>query len=213
MTFTEACAWISSDTALALVPDYSDQNSRTVTLGVTLHRPGNLDEQAAAILKEQGIAGVSFTTNLALNEARLEQAEREAIPYYSLSLLVLLCGYLMIYGIVHVAAQQDILYYASLKSLGMTPRQIRILRGLCSRPSSGMVTGIFPACSHYRPDDHGNGRKSRAVFSFVVPLCRRGPLHAAHHTVVVPDSHDPALRHDAVRGRPFRRRAPVTLHP
>ncbi len=142
MTFTEACAWISADTALALVPDYSDQNSRTVTLGVTLHRPGDLKEQAAAILKEQGIAGVSFTTNLALNEARLEQAEREAIPYYSLSLLVLLCGYLMIYGIVHVAAQQDILYYASLKSLGMTPRQIRIL--LLEKGCAVSVPALLP---------------------------------------------------------------------
>lgn len=125
--YTEACAWISADTALTLAPDYPDNDSRNVTLGVNLHHPVNLDEQAAAILTEQGITGIRFTTNPAGNEARREQAARQAAPYSSLSALVLLCGYLMIYSIVHVAAQRDTLYYAGLKSLGMTPRQIRCL--------------------------------------------------------------------------------------
>ncbi len=125
--FTQACAWISADTARDLLPDYRNETGHNVTLGVNLHQPRNLDVQAASILEEQGISGVCFTTNLACNDARQEQARRNAMPYYAPLVLVLLCGYLMIYSIVHVAAQRDTRYYVGLKSLGMTPRQIRCL--------------------------------------------------------------------------------------
>ena len=125
--FTEACAWISADTALTLVPDYSDKDSRNITLGVNLHQPKDPDRQAAAILKEQGITDAGFTTSLVWNEMRREEAKQEAMPFYSPVILILLCGCLMIYCIVHVAAQQETMYYAVLKSLGMTPRQIRFL--------------------------------------------------------------------------------------
>lgn len=125
--FTEACAWISADTARELVPGYQNETSPNITLGVNLHQPKDLDRQAASILAEQGVAEIGFTTNLAYNEARREQAGRQAAPYYSSTVLVLLCGYLMIYCIVHVATKQDASSYVRLKSLGMTPRQIRHL--------------------------------------------------------------------------------------
>lgn len=141
--FTEACAWIFADTAQELVPGYQDKTSRNVTLGVNLYQPEDLDEQAASILEELGVAGVSFTTNLAYNEARQERAGQRAMPFYSLTILVLLCGYLMIYCIVHVAAQRDTLYYACLKSLGMTPRQIRcmLLEQGCAVSFLGLLPG------------------------------------------------------------------------
>ena len=93
-------------------------------MGVHLYQPKNLDEQAASILEEQGVAQVSFTTNPAYQEAQKELASEQAMPFYAPILLVLVCGYLMIYSIVHVAVQKDTLYYAGLKALGMTPRQI-----------------------------------------------------------------------------------------
>lgn len=141
--FTEACAWISADTARTLVPDYQDKESHNVTLGVNLYQPENLDQRAADILEEQGIAGVSFTTNYACNEARQKEAMGQAMPFYSPAALVLLCGYLMIYCIVHAAAQQDTLYYAGLKSLGMTPRQIRrlLLEQGCAVSFLGFLPG------------------------------------------------------------------------
>lgn len=124
---TESCAWISADTALALVPDVQDKASRNITLGVNLHQPKHLERQAASLLEEQGITDAGCTTSLVWNEARQEQAMQEAMPFYSPTVPVLLCGCLMIYCIVHAAAQQDIMYYVVLKSLGMTPRQIRRL--------------------------------------------------------------------------------------
>lgn len=123
--FTEACAWITAECAAGLLPGYPDTAS--VTLGVDLHQPRELEEQAQQIMKDQGVSEAAFTTNLAYNDARKEIANQQAIPYYLPALVVLLCGFLMIYSIIHVALDQDTRFFAGLKNLGMTPRQIRTL--------------------------------------------------------------------------------------
>ncbi len=140
--FTEACAWITSETASMLAPDYNGENARSVTLGVTLHQPGDLEAQAEQILSEQGVSGAGYTTNLAYNNARKEQAEANAMPYYYPAGLVLICGFMMIYSIVHVAADKDNLFFASLKALGMTPRQLR--RFLLEQGLAVWAAGLIP---------------------------------------------------------------------
>lgn len=123
--FSEACAWITKEEAKQLLPDYDEENAANVTLGVNLHQPKKIEEQAELLLSQQGVTGCTYTTNLAYQDARTEMAGRQARPYYMPALLVVLCGYLMVYSIVHVAADKEHLFYAELKSLGMTPRQIR----------------------------------------------------------------------------------------
>ncbi len=140
--FTEACAWITKEEAKELLPDYNKENAHNVTLGVTLHQPKNLEKQADSILNEQGVAGCSYTTNLAYQDARMEMAEQQARPYYMPVLLVVLCGYLMVYSIVHVTADKDRLFLADLKSMGMTPRQIRQL--LLNQGILVSLLGMFP---------------------------------------------------------------------
>lgn len=141
--FTEACAWITAETAQTLLPGYDDDNAANVTLGVNLHQPKELDVQAEKILAEQGVAGVNFTTNLAYNDARREQASGQARPFYEPAILVLLCGYLMIYSIVHAASRRDLMYYAGLKALGLTPRQFRrlLLEQGCVVSAAGFLPG------------------------------------------------------------------------
>ena len=141
--FTEACAWITEETAQTLFPGYDDDAAANVTLGVNLHQPKELDVQAEEILAEQGVAGVNFTTNLAYNDAKREQASGQAQPFYQPALLVLLCGYLMVYSIIHVAARRDLMYYAGLKSLGLTPRQLRriLLEQGCIVSAAGFLPG------------------------------------------------------------------------
>ena len=140
--FTEACAWITKEEAKELLSDYDKENAYSVTLGVTLHQPKNLEKQADLILNEQGVAGCSYTTNLAYQDARMEMAEQQARPYYMPVLLVVLCGYLMVYSIVHVTADKDRLFLADLKSMGMTPRQIRQL--LMNQGILVSLLGMFP---------------------------------------------------------------------
>ncbi len=76
--FSESCAWITEETAEKLAPGYHEEQAANVTLGVTLHQPRNLEEQAAGMLKDQGLSETAYTTNLAYNEARREQAQMQA---------------------------------------------------------------------------------------------------------------------------------------
>lgn len=143
--FTESCAWITEQTALELDPDCLDEQARNVTLGADLHQTENLDEQAAAILaqlEDTHSIAADFTTNLAYHPMRKEQAKSRALPFYAPAALVLLCGYLMICSIVQVTTEQNRLYYASLKSLGMTPRQIRRL--LLEQGVLVLLPGLVP---------------------------------------------------------------------
>ncbi len=140
--FSEACAWIAPQTAQELSPGYDGEHMPCITLGVTLYQPRDLDIQAASLLRQQGIPDISYTTNLAYHDAQLEQAENYALPFYFPALLVLACGYLMIYSIVHVAADQDNCFYAGLKALGTTPRQIR--RILLEQGCTVCLAGLLP---------------------------------------------------------------------
>jgi len=140
--FTEACAWISAGTARTLVPDYDSENASNLTLGVTLHQPRDLEIQAAQILTDQGIPELPFTTNLSYNDARMDLAGQQARPYYAPALLVLVCGFLMIFAIVQVTAEQDRTYFAGLKALGLSPRQLR--RYLLEKGVVVTALGLIP---------------------------------------------------------------------
>ena len=140
--FTEACAWITADTAASLMPDYNSENAANLTLGVTLHQPRSLEEQAAEMLSDQGLPEVPFTTNLAYNDARMETAGQQARPYYAPAVLVLVCGFFMIYAIVQVTAEQDRAYFAGLKALGLSPRQLR--RYLLEKALAVAALGLIP---------------------------------------------------------------------
>lgn len=138
--FTEACAWVTAECAAGLLPGYPDTAS--VTMGVNLLQPEDLDQQAQQIMADQGVNQVAYTTNLAYNEARMEMAGQQAIPFYIPALLVLLCGSLMIYSIIHVAMDQDIRFFAGLKTLGMTPRQLRWV--LLEKAALLSLLGLLP---------------------------------------------------------------------
>ena len=140
--FTEACAWISAETAQTLMPDYSSDTAANITLGVTLHQPRDLEQQAAGLLADQGLPELPFTTNLAYNDARMETADAQAKPYYAPALLVLICGFLMIFAIVQVTAEQDRAYFSGLKALGFSPRQLR--RYLLEKGAAVTALGLLP---------------------------------------------------------------------
>ncbi len=144
--FTEACAWITADTASALFPGYDGETAKNVTLGLTLHQPRELEAQAAEILRDQGLPdSIPYTTNLAYNEARREQAVSQAARVYIPAVLVVVCGFLMIYGIIHVSSDSDRAFFSVLKAQGMTPRQMRrmLLEKGCVVTGMGLLPGFI----------------------------------------------------------------------
>lgn len=120
---TESCAWITEETAEKLSPGMQEH----ISLGVTLYRPKDLERQAEEILAGLDAEDVLFTTNPAYHPLRLDRARDKAIDYYRMSVIVILCGIPMLYHIVKLSNGQNIRFYGRIKSLGMTPRQIRVL--------------------------------------------------------------------------------------
>lgn len=143
--FTESCAWITAETAEALVPGYNREDAANITLGITLHQPRDLEEQAAQMLLDQGLPALPYTTNLAYNDARQELAFQQAQRFYMPAVLVLVCGFLMLYAIVHAAAGQDRQFFAGLKALGLSPRQVRryLLEKGCAATLMGLAPGFL----------------------------------------------------------------------
>ena len=123
--FQEACAWITPKRAAMLFPGYDSPKAGNITLGVRLHQPKDLEQQAGRLIYELGLGEISYTTNLAYNEARRAMAENKALPYYLVNIVVVLCGFLMIYNIMNISVRRDIRLFGQAKALGMTPRQIR----------------------------------------------------------------------------------------
>ncbi|MCI9315290.1 MAG: hypothetical protein HFI57_09995 [Lachnospiraceae bacterium] len=121
MGATETCAWISQETADRLCPDTPD----SVTLGVTLYRPDDLDAQAEKILRDLGMAGTVYTTNLAFNEVRMDRVNSKTVKFFWVNIAVMVCGILMVYSVIRISAGQNVRFYGRIKSLGMSPRQIR----------------------------------------------------------------------------------------
>ena len=120
---TESCAWITEETAKKLSSGMQDRTS----LGITLYRPGDLESQAEEILTDLGMEDTPYTTNAAYHPLRLDRAKDKAADYYRMSIIVILCGIPMLYHIVKLSDGQNIRFYGRVKSLGMTPRQIRVL--------------------------------------------------------------------------------------
>lgn len=123
MGATETCAWITPETARRLYPDVPD----SVILGVTLYRPGDLEAQAKELLYSLGVDDVTYSTNLAYNRRKLERIGAKSMPYYMINIVVGVCGIMMVYNIVRISVGHNMLFYGRVKSLGMSPRQIRRL--------------------------------------------------------------------------------------
>lgn len=144
---TESCAWIAPEEAERLLERSGKQE--TITLGVTLHRPKDLEEQAKSILRDLGLGDLSYTTNLSYNSARMDTANQRAISYLFSAVFVVAGGFLLIYNIMIVDLRERAALLCSMKALGMTPRQAGLFTSfyallLCAvGVPFGLVAGFF----------------------------------------------------------------------
>lgn len=118
---SESCAWISEEEASRLREETGAKES--VTLGVMLWQPKDLDDQAEEILADLGLGDVSFTTNLSYNSARMDTANARAVSYLLTGFFVVAGGFLLIYNIMTVSLHERLSLLAAMKALGMTPGQ------------------------------------------------------------------------------------------
>lgn len=72
----------------------------------------------------------------------MDLADQQARPYYAPALLVLVCGFLMIFAIVQVTASRIGPILPGLKALGLSPRQLR--RYLLEKGVAVTALGLIP---------------------------------------------------------------------
>lgn len=116
-----ASLWVSESFAGKIRKDGS-----SYTLGITLHQPSGLERQAGDLLKKCGF-DAPYLVNLAYQPQRKQSIWREAAQYGVGSLLLIPCGFLMVYNVFHIAVESGLGYYKRLKALGMTSRQVRLV--------------------------------------------------------------------------------------
>lgn len=129
--YWEGAEYHQEDYAWVSIP-YADEQAvrENWFLGVLLYRPQILEEQAVQLLQEEGLRDISYTVNYAYHKNGLKYAFQQAAPYYIITLLVIVCGCLMIYSIMRIAVHQNLHFYIQVKTLGVTPRQVsRIIFG------------------------------------------------------------------------------------
>ncbi len=119
----ETVAWVTEDFASKVNTSYGVQP--TLSAGVTLYKPKEVEEQAETLLSDLGFDNIIYNVNLSYHPTRIERAKSTGKSYYYVTPFVLICGFLMIYNIIHISVESDIRFYGRLKALGMTPRQVR----------------------------------------------------------------------------------------
>ena len=127
---TESCAWISPEEAEKLRQESGTGES--ITLGVTLWKSGDLNEQAEKIITDLGLGEVDFSTNLSYNSARMETADSRTVSYLIIAVFVMAGGFLLIYNIMAISLNDRLSLLSSMKALGMTPQQAGLFTSLYS---------------------------------------------------------------------------------
>lgn len=115
--------WVSEDFADLYAPLAKELPN--TTLRVTLFKRGDLEQNAKMIAQKADLKAAEYTTNSAFDEYQLAFTQSHLRPFRLNLFPVLLCGFLMFYYISHVSINTDIRFYGRLKTLGMTPVQIR----------------------------------------------------------------------------------------
>ena len=111
--FSEACAWITEETARDLYPEYDAETARNTTLGVTLYQPRNLEAQAEQLLASQGIAGAGRLNTV--------------LPTLIVSVALLGIALLNFTNMLIIKAVNRRREFAVYESLGMTHSQLQTL--------------------------------------------------------------------------------------
>lgn len=122
MTAYGTLFWVSEDFGERYAPLAKELPN--TSLGVTLWRRGDLEQNAQLIMRSAGVIA-EYTTNTAFDEYQLAFTRSHLLPFRLNLLPVLLCGFLMFYYISQVSMTADIRFYGRLKTLGMEPSQIR----------------------------------------------------------------------------------------
>lgn len=131
-TFTLVGTWQASmDTNIIWISDALAEkypvpsDARNVTAGVMLYQTLDIKEKAQALAEAVGIQNASYITNLIYEDYQVGYVWHYIGPILSSEIVVFLCGLLMFYAIFQMSTDLDVRFYGRMKTMGMTPFQMR----------------------------------------------------------------------------------------
>lgn len=147
--------WVSDSFAQQYAPSGETAN---ITAGVTLWRTGNVEKDAMALAGAIGTSNENYQINQVFSES-----SQDAIHNYTRYIryvlpVIFLCGFFIFLAVFQMSAELDIRFYGRMKTLGMTPFQMRrvvyywaAILTICSVPVgwlcgiglTRLVSGIF----------------------------------------------------------------------
>lgn len=122
-TSASGLAWVSDELAAAYP---TSPNSRTVTAGVTLWRPGDIARSAGELAAAIGVTDPdTYTTTGIYEDYQAAFIWHYIRPVLANEAVVFLCGFFMFFAIFQMSAELDVRFYGRMKTIGMTPFQMR----------------------------------------------------------------------------------------
>lgn len=119
----EAYAWISEDMAEALVPGYRETQAGNQIVGMDIFNPRSLSKRADLMAEAAGISREQLQINADHYEQNIEKIKEKLSSYLIFICFAFAAGFLMLHSIFLISRQEREENLASMKSLGMTPRQ------------------------------------------------------------------------------------------
>lgn len=104
------------------------EHAANVTAGVSLWRTWNIEERAEELAQTIGLTKTGqYMVNSLFQEGQAEHIAKYVKPTRRNLPVVFLCGFLMFFSIIQMMLELDVQFYGRMKSLGMTPLQMRLV--------------------------------------------------------------------------------------
>ena len=101
-------------------------NTASITAGVNLWRTWHIEEKAEKLAREIGVTDPQqYTVNSVFQEENAERITSHTASILKNCPIVFLCGFLMFFSIFQMMLELDIQFYGRMKTIGMTPLQMR----------------------------------------------------------------------------------------
>lgn len=160
--YTEYSNLSSGDRGFAVVSkEFRDKLGGNYNVFVTLKSKDEIKKNFEKVCKELGIEENRFKVNSAYLSVEKDNNLKDTMPYAAMMIIILACGYLLIYNIFYISVSKDIKFYGMLKTLGTTSKQLKaIIRKQCLKLC---VIGIPLGCI-----------VGYSISFIIVPLAMRG---------------------------------------
>lgn len=125
--YTEYTTSASGDSGFGVVSKaFKDSLGGKSDLFITLKKDDNPPLNFDKVCSDAGIDKTRASLSSAYNIVR-NRSIGDIAPFIAMVLIILACGYLLIYNIFYISVSRDIKFYGLLKTIGTTSKQLKVI--------------------------------------------------------------------------------------